>query len=90
VRDKHAESGKHLEDGKSYFFDYLTDGDYMNMFDTAANTQPYRQNNGKWAWVVRDHWENVGIDRSTGRSTNIFTIILDQDGNLASMFPGLP
>jgi len=48
-----------------------------------------RQANGNFARTF-DAGRVIGIDRATGLTSSIVTIITTPEGNLVTMFPGLP
>jgi hypothetical protein len=45
------------------------------------------QRNGNTRFVLNAP-EDVGIDRTTGLPTNIYTVIRGPDGNVITMYPG--
>ncbi len=47
------------------------------------------QTNGNFSRIV-DASRNIGIDRTTGTPTSIYSIITDKSGNLVTAFPGTP
>ena len=55
-----------------------------------ATQQPMlQQANGNFARIV-NAGKIIGIDRATGKSTSIYTVITVPKGNLITAFPGMP
>lgn len=47
------------------------------------------QRNGNFARII-DAGRIIGIDRTTGQATSIYTVIVKPNGNLVTAFPGMP
>ena len=69
--------------GKSQFFDGADLGELSNTGDLAG----YVQKNGNIRYVLRGSGD-VGVDRTTGLPTDIYTVIRKPDGSVLTMFPG--
>jgi RHS repeat-associated protein len=69
--------------GKSQFFDGENLGDLSNT-DNVSGTL---QKNGNTRFVLRAPNE-VGVDRTTGMPTDVYTVIRKPDGSVLTMFPG--
>jgi hypothetical protein len=72
-----------VQAGKSQFFDGENLG---NLSNTDAVTGVL-QKNGNTRFVMRGA-NDVGVDRTTGLPTNIYTVIRKPDGSVLTMFPG--
>jgi hypothetical protein len=68
---------------KSQFFDGVNLGRLTDTGDLAGVVQK----NGNIRFVVRGA-EDVGVDRTTGLPTDIYTVIRKPDGSVLTMFPG--
>ena len=70
-----------------------------SLFDASENVntlvsegesiQPIQQAGGNFERIVQASRE-IGIDRTTGLATNVYTIITNAAGDLVTMFPGVP
>ncbi|MGA8681342.1 MAG: RHS repeat-associated core domain-containing protein, partial [Acidimicrobiales bacterium] len=69
--------------GKSQFFDNV---DLGQLSDTTG-LDGTLQANGNTRFVLHAP-EDIGVDRTTGLPTNIYTVIRGPDGNVITMFPG--
>ena len=69
--------------GKSQFFDGVNLGRLSDTGDLAG----VAQKNGNIRYLLRGQGE-VGVDRTTGLPTDIYTIIRKPDGSVLTMFPG--
>jgi RHS repeat-associated protein len=69
--------------GKSQFFDGANLGRLADTGDLAGVVQK----NGNIRYVLRGAGD-VGIDRTTGLPTDIYTVIRKPDGSVLTMFPG--
>ncbi len=89
VMARHAFGGAFNSGNTSTFFSYLTRTDLRLMARSArllGHSVP--QAGGRLAWIVRTGGL-VGIDRYTRAPTSFWTMI-EQDGYMVTMFPGLP
>jgi hypothetical protein len=86
VLERHIVNGIPEFAGKSKF---TTGTDLMKLIEQGAQTPGLLQANGRLARTF-DAGSLIGIDRTTGQSTSIVTIITDSAGNLVTMFPGKP
>ena len=68
---------------KSQFFDGVNLGRPSDTGDLGGVVQK----NGNIRFVVRGA-EDVGVDRTTGLPTDIYTVIRKPDGSVLTMFPG--
>ena len=68
---------------KSQFFDGMNLGRLSEAGDLAGVVQK----NGNIRYVLRGAGE-VGVDRTTGLPTDIYTVIRKPDGSVLTMFPG--
>jgi RHS repeat-associated protein len=55
----------------------------------GESLQPIQQAGGNFERIVQAA-RDVGIDRTTGLATNVYTIITNAAGDLVTMFPGVP
>ncbi len=69
---------------KSQFFD---DIDLGALSSRTRGMDGFLQPNGNTRYVLR-HPGGVGVDRSTGVPTDVFTVIRRPDGSVVTMFPG--
>jgi hypothetical protein len=70
--------------GKSQFYDDV------NLGELASRTKGmdgFLQTNGNSRYVLRNP-VGVGVDRTTGLPTDVFTVIRRPDGSVVTMFPG--
>jgi RHS repeat-associated protein len=72
-----------IEAGKSQFYDNVNLGD---LSDTNG-LQGTVQSNGNVRYVLQAP-EDIGVDRSTGLPTSLYTVIRGPAGNVITMFPG--
>jgi len=72
-----------IQAGKSQFFDQE---DLGGLSDTSGN-DGILQNNGSMRYVL-SRAEDIGVDRTTGLPTNIYTVIRAASGRVVTMFPG--
>lgn len=63
--------------------------DIQALIRNAERITPVQQENGKLQRVV-DAGRTIGLDRNTSQSTNIYTVITTQAGELVTAFPGMP
>jgi hypothetical protein len=59
------------------------------LIKAAASTTPTAARRGKLQWVV-DAGREIGIDRVTGRTTSVYTVITNRSGKLITAHPGIP
>jgi hypothetical protein len=71
------------EAGRSQFFDNVS---LPELSDTSGD-QGTLQTNGRIRYVLHAP-QDIGVDRTTGLPTNIYTVIRGSDGNVVTMFPG--
>jgi RHS repeat-associated protein len=71
---------------KSKFFKNVN---IPGLVQKANQVDPIPQANGRLAWIV-DAGTNIGIDRTTGQATRIYTVITEGTGELVTAYPGLP
>jgi hypothetical protein len=69
--------------GKSQFFD---GEDLVELSDTDGVTGVL-QKNGNTRYVIRAS-HDVGVDRTTGLPTNVYTVIRKPNGSVLTMYPG--
>lgn len=69
--------------GKSQFFDDENLGGFFNTDGFSG----VLQKNGNTRFVMRGS-QDVGVDRTTGLPTNVYTFIRKPDGSVLTMFPG--
>ena len=70
--------------GKSQFFD---DVDLGGLASRTKGMDGFLQTNGNTRYVLRNPG-GVGVDRTTGLPTDVFTVIRRPDGSVVTMFPG--
>jgi hypothetical protein len=68
---------------------FMSNVDVEKLIKKAEGMQGIRQKNGYFVRTVSAEF-NIGVDRSTGLATNIYTVISKADGTLVTAFPGLP
>lgn len=64
-------------------------GEALREAASAVGSITPDQVSGRLAYTV-DAGRTIGIDRTTGVGTSIYTVITDATGNLITAFPGLP
>jgi hypothetical protein len=69
--------------GKSQFFD----GANLGQLSNTDGLTGVVQQNGNIRYVLRGP-ADVGVDRTTGLPTDIYTVIRKPDGSVLTMFPG--
>ena len=72
-----------IQAGKSQFFD----SEDLSALSDTGESQGILQANGYTQFVLHAT-DNVGIDRTTGLPTNIYTVIKNSAGNVVTLFPG--
>lgn len=72
--------------GKSIF---SSEVDIVRLINNASSVTAVRQAGGNFERVVTAS-NSIGIDRVTGKLTNIYTVITDSSNNLVTAFPGKP
>jgi hypothetical protein len=74
--------------GKSLF----DDSEVPHQLAAQAEGTPFvfRQDNGRVQHVVPDAGREIGVDRATGNATRTYTVVTEANGDLVTMFPGLP
>ncbi|UUW92397.1 hypothetical protein [Pimelobacter simplex] len=70
--------------GKSQFYD---DVDLGGLASRTKGMDGFLQTNGNTRYVLRNPG-GVGVDRTTGLPTDVFTVIRRPDGAVVTMFPG--
>lgn len=70
--------------GKSQFYDNV---DLGGLASRTKGMDGFLQTNGNTRYVVRNPG-GVGVDRTTGLPTDVFTVIRRPDGSVVTMFPG--
>jgi hypothetical protein len=63
--------------------------DIRQLINQASRVPAIPQPNGNFARIV-DAGKNIGIDRTTGLPTRIYTVITNASGELVTTFPGEP
>ena len=69
--------------GKSQFFD----GEDLGQLADTNGVNGVLQKNGNTRYVMRAP-QDVGVDRTTGLPTDVYTVIRKPDGSVLTMFPG--
>jgi hypothetical protein len=69
--------------GRSQFFD----GEDLGRLSNTDGVSGVLQKNGNTRYVMHS-WRQVGIDRTTGLPTNVYTVIRKPGGSVLTMFPG--
>jgi hypothetical protein len=69
--------------GKSQFYDDVDLGGLSKTDDVEGVLQA----NGNTRYVKR-HPSEVGVDRTTGMPTDVYTVIRRRDGSVVTIFPG--
>jgi hypothetical protein len=74
--------------GKSLF----DDSEMPHQLAAQAEGTPFafRQNNGRVQPVVPDAGRQIGGDRTTGNATRTYTVAAEANGDMVTMFQGLP
>jgi RHS repeat-associated protein len=72
-----------IQAGKSQFFDNVN---LDNLSDTGG-IRGILQNNGNMRYVLRAP-SDIGVDRTTGLPTDVYTVIRNSAGRVVTMFPG--
>ncbi len=85
VVERHTVAGA-LTAGKSVF---RPGEDVAALVRRAAGVQPVRQVGGNFERVI-DAGRTIGIDRSTGGPTSVYTVITNAADELITAFPGRP
>ena len=70
--------------GKSQFYDNV---DLGGLASRTKGMDGFLQTNGNTRYVLRNPG-GVGVDRTTGLQTDVFTVIRRPDGSVVTMFPG--
>ncbi len=86
VVESHTASGA-LNLNKSIFAE---GEDLLKLVRGGEATKAMKQSFGNNFQRIIDAGRHVGVDRATGQSTSIYTIITDAANNLKTMFPGTP
>ena len=86
VRERHIENNIPAFQGKSKFAPNVNVG---KLIQQGTQMPMVRQANGNFARTF-DAGRVIGTDRATGQATPIVTIITTPNGNLVTMFPGIP
>lgn len=69
--------------GRSQFFD----GEDLGQLSDTRDASGVVQKNGNVRYVLHGA-DDVGVDRTTGLPTNIYTVIRKPDGSVLTMYPG--
>lgn len=86
VLERHSFHGVPKYAGKSKF----NPGEDIRALMEAGSQQPMvNQASGRRARTFRAGRE-IGLDRTTGKQTDVMTIITESDGTLVTAFPGEP
>jgi len=85
VRDRHTAGGRESA-GASIFSE---SEDLEKLLKEAEKVEPELQRNGRYRRTI-DAGRAIGIDRSTGKPTSVYTVITEESGDLVTMHPGLP
>ena len=72
--------------GKSKF---NRDEDIRALIEAGSQQPMVNQANGRRARTFRAGHE-IGLDRTTGKQTDLMTVITESDGTLVTAFPGEP
>ncbi|MEZ4713145.1 MAG: RHS repeat-associated core domain-containing protein [Caldilineaceae bacterium] len=86
VLDRHTYSGISKYAKRSKF----SPGENVEELIQSATQMPMtRQANGNYQRIVKAN-RTIGIDRTTGQPTDMYTVITDSNYNLVTAFPGVP
>jgi hypothetical protein len=72
-----------IKQGKSQFFD----GENLGRLSDTNKVMGVLQKNGYVRYVLRAE-HSVGVDRTSGLPTNLYTVIKKKDGSVVTLFPG--
>lgn len=86
VIERHTVNGIPKWAGKSKFTD---PSEIPSLIEKATQQNMIKQWNGNFARIV-DAGRYIGIDKTTGKPTSIYTVITKPNGELKTAFPGLP
>jgi len=86
VLERHIVNGIPEFAGKSKF---TTGVNLQELIQQATQMPMVRQANGNFARTF-DAGRAIGLDRATGQASSTVTIITRPNGNLVTMFPGVP
>lgn len=86
VFERHVAGGAKSA-GKSIFYDNVTLTRLIA--DAGDAVTPVSQPNGNLAYIV-DAGRTIGVDRTTGAPTSVYTVITRPSGELVTAFPGTP
>ncbi|HYN94277.1 MAG TPA: hypothetical protein VES42_10560 [Pilimelia sp.] len=87
VQQRHFRTGPQSA-GKSHFNDSES---AIQLAHQAEGTPfAFRQGSGRVQHVVPDAGRPIGVDRTTGQPTRTYTAVTEANGDLVTMFPGLP
>jgi uncharacterized Zn-binding protein involved in type VI secretion len=86
VIERHTNAGPVKYLGKSKFADEV---DVPELIQSAENVEPVVQRNGNLQRTF-DAGRQIGVDRTTGQSTSVVTVITKPNGDLVTAFPGNP
>lgn len=85
VMERHVAGGV-VDAGKSMF---TSSTDMLNLVKRAESAPGYLAGNGNYVRIA-NAGRSVGIDRTTGKSTSVYTVVTDPLGNLITAYPGRP
>lgn len=85
--ERHFRTGK-LSAGKSLFAD--TESPIQLAIQAQRTPFVFEQGDQRFQFVVPDAGRTIGIDRATDVATSTYTVVTDANGNVVTMFPGLP
>jgi len=83
---RHTVNGIAKFANKSKFFNIT---EVETLITQATHAPMVRQASGNFQRVV-DAGRNIGVDRLTGNTTSIYTVITNKAGELVTAFPGIP
>ena len=86
VLERHSVDGIPKYAGKSKF---NRDEDIRALIEAGSQQPMVNQANGRRARTFRAGHE-IGLDRTTGKQTDLMTVITESDGTLVTAFPGEP
>ena len=84
VLERHSVDGIH-----KYVSKFNRDEDIRALIEAGSQQPMVNQANGRRARTFRAGHE-IGLDRTTGKQTDLMTVITESDGTLVTAFPGEP
>lgn len=84
IADAHLFGGSRLG-GRSQFWDQEDPTDLIN---AAQNVMPMQDpDTGNWVYTV-NAGRSIGVDRTTGLPTDMYTVVTNSNGHLVTAYPG--